>query len=65
MYLGFTDTLNRGVSTKYDHLTLLYTFRQNLDPEVNRSDEELWNALEIAQLKDVVLALPEGIGKSP
>ena len=37
--------------------------RQNLDPEGQRSDEDLWGAVEIAQLKDVVQALPEGLGK--
>ncbi|XP_077981900.1 ATP-binding cassette sub-family C member 8-like [Glandiceps talaboti] len=30
------------------------TIRFNLDPECRRSDDELWEALEIAQLKDVV-----------
>ncbi|XP_078621139.1 ATP-binding cassette sub-family C member 9-like [Branchiostoma floridae x Branchiostoma japonicum] len=34
------------------------TIRFNLDPEENSDDEELWRALEIAQLKDVVTDLP-------
>eukprot|EP00058_Branchiostoma_floridae_P002183 XP_002587671.1 hypothetical protein BRAFLDRAFT_92715 [Branchiostoma floridae] len=34
------------------------TIRFNLDPEEDSDDEELWRALEIAQLKDVVTDLP-------
>eukprot|EP00058_Branchiostoma_floridae_P019762 XP_002605252.1 hypothetical protein BRAFLDRAFT_92274 [Branchiostoma floridae] len=34
------------------------TIRFNLDPEENSDDEELWKAIEIAQLKDVVADLP-------
>ncbi|XP_077998555.1 ATP-binding cassette sub-family C member 9-like [Glandiceps talaboti] len=33
------------------------TIRYNLDPESERSDDELWEALEIAQLKEVVIDL--------
>ncbi|XP_078621126.1 ATP-binding cassette sub-family C member 8-like [Branchiostoma floridae x Branchiostoma japonicum] len=34
------------------------TIRFNLDPEENSEDEELWKALEIAQLKNVVADMP-------
>ncbi|XP_006825518.1 ATP-binding cassette sub-family C member 9-like [Saccoglossus kowalevskii] len=33
------------------------TIRFNMDPEEKRSDEEIWNALSAAQLKDIVLKL--------
>ncbi|XP_038076866.1 ATP-binding cassette sub-family C member 9-like [Patiria miniata] len=35
--------------------------RANLDPERNVSDDEMWHALEIAQLKDVVSQLDGGL----
>ncbi|XP_070559247.1 ATP-binding cassette sub-family C member 8-like isoform X2 [Ptychodera flava] len=35
------------------------TIRFNLDPETTKSDAELWKALEVAQLQDVVADLPE------
>ncbi|XP_051808766.1 ATP-binding cassette sub-family C member 8 isoform X2 [Acanthochromis polyacanthus] len=37
------------------------TIRFNLDPEVKATDEMLWEALEIAQLKPVVKSLPGGL----
>lgn len=39
-------------------------FRLNLDPECTCTDDRLWEALEIAQLKNMVKALPGGLGKS-
>lgn len=38
------------------------TLRENLDPRGHFSDLDLWNSLEMAQLKDVVVALPDGLG---
>lgn len=38
--------------------------RFNLDPEKKCSDSTLWEALEIAQLKLVVKALPGGLGNN-
>ncbi|XP_049279530.1 ATP-binding cassette sub-family C member Sur isoform X2 [Anopheles funestus] len=35
--------------------------RENLDPRGHFSDLELWNCLELAQLKNVVKALPDGL----
>ena len=35
----------------------------NLDPELKATDEMLWEALEIAQLKPVVKCLPGGLGE--
>ncbi|XP_077177738.1 ATP-binding cassette sub-family C member 8 isoform X3 [Paroedura picta] len=40
------------------------TIRFNLDPEKKCSDSMLWEALEIAQLKQVVKALPGGLDAS-
>lgn len=37
--------------------------RFNLDPEMKATDEMLWEALDIAQLKLVVKSLPGGLGK--
>ena len=39
------------------------THRGNLDPLKEKSDHELWESLEIAQLKDVVAELEGGLGK--
>ncbi|CAJ0959849.1 unnamed protein product [Ranitomeya imitator] len=36
--------------------------RLNLDPECKCTDDRLWEALEIAQLKNLVKALPGGLG---
>lgn len=40
----------------------LHLTRFNLDPEKKCTDSMLWEALEIAQLKHVVKALPGGLG---
>ena len=37
--------------------------RSNLDPEGCKSDQELWHALEVAQLKEVVSQHGSGLGK--
>lgn len=37
-------------------------FRENLDPGNQCSDEELWKALEVAQLKPIISILPGGLG---
>nr|XP_029714518.1 ATP-binding cassette sub-family C member Sur-like [Aedes albopictus] len=37
------------------------TLRENLDPRGHFSDLDLWNSLEMAQLKDIVVALPDGL----
>ncbi|XP_055635948.1 ATP-binding cassette sub-family C member Sur isoform X2 [Toxorhynchites rutilus septentrionalis] len=37
------------------------SLRENLDPRGHFSDLELWNCLEMAQLKDIVVALPAGL----
>ncbi|KZC13248.1 ATP-binding cassette sub-family C member Sur [Dufourea novaeangliae] len=38
------------------------TIRENLDPLSMHEDRELWNALELAQIKNVVASHPEGLG---
>ncbi|XP_071806257.1 ATP-binding cassette sub-family C member 9-like [Asterias amurensis] len=37
------------------------TIRYNLDPENRRSESDLWNSLEISQLKETVKRMPEGL----
>ncbi|XP_046482248.1 ATP-binding cassette sub-family C member Sur isoform X1 [Neodiprion pinetum] len=37
------------------------TVRENLDPLGHHSDDELWAALELAQIKDIVKTCPEGL----
>lgn len=41
---------------------MCFCCRFNLDPERTCSDDRLWEALEIAQLKNMVKALPGGLG---
>lgn len=38
------------------------SLRENLDPNGVFSDEQLWSALELAQMKNVASALPGGLG---
>ncbi|XP_033647299.1 ATP-binding cassette sub-family C member 9-like [Asterias rubens] len=37
------------------------TIRYNLDPENRRSENDLWNSLEISQLKETVKRMPAGL----
>ncbi|KAJ6649735.1 ATP-binding cassette sub-family C member Sur [Pseudolycoriella hygida] len=37
------------------------SIRENLDPRGHYTEQELWNCLEIAQLKDVISAFPSGL----
>lgn len=37
------------------------TLRENLDPRGHYTDLELWNSLELAQLKDAITSLPENL----
>ena len=37
------------------------TFRFNLDPFNNYSDEELWNVVEVTQLKTFIMAHDKGL----
>ncbi|XP_077863979.1 ATP-binding cassette sub-family C member 9-like [Saccoglossus kowalevskii] len=48
---------NRLAIIPQDPVLFRGTIRFNLDPECKRTDEELWEALEIAQLKQVVFDL--------
>ena len=48
------------------HFNLVVYFmllRHNLDPEDKKTDMELWEALETAQLKATVSKLENGLGK--
>ena len=45
-------------------MCVLACVRFNLDPEIKATDQMLWEALEIAQLKPVVKTLPGGLGRS-
>jgi len=36
-------------------------FRENLDPLSQHEDRDIWRALELSQIKDVVASHPEGL----
>lgn len=36
-------------------------YRDNLDPLSEYDDEEIWHALELSQIKDVIASHPEGL----
>ncbi len=38
------------------------TLRMNLDPDEERSDEEVWGALQQAHLESFIRGLPEELG---
>lgn len=42
-------------------LVLTATVRENLDPEREKSDAEIWDALQTCQLLDVVKMFPDGL----
>ncbi|XP_072021148.1 ATP-binding cassette sub-family C member 9-like [Amphiura filiformis] len=44
-----------------DPVLLTGTIRQNLDPQKQCTDDEMWDALTIAQLKDIVSELEDGL----
>lgn len=46
-----------------DGILFCSTIRENLDPHGRFSDMELWSCLEAVQLKDLVVLLPEKLGK--
>ena len=38
-------------------------FRSNLDPKCDMADEQLWEALEMVQLKEFISKLGRGLGE--
>lgn len=56
------SSLRKGVSIM-TQFPILFTMslRKNLDPNETTRDDELWRALEMVGLKDVVLRMPQGI----
>ena len=56
------DVVREHVATVLQHPVLFNdSIRSNLSLGKDMSDAELWQALEIAQLKDFVVGLPEGL----
>ena len=47
-----------------NHVLFIFATRFNLDPDGKKSDSELWEALDIAQLKDVISAHGQQLGMS-
>ena len=47
-----------------DHNLLLFFIRYNLDPACEIADNKIWTALESVQLKDMIEALPDQLGRS-
>ncbi|XP_070558915.1 ATP-binding cassette sub-family C member 9-like [Ptychodera flava] len=56
-HVGLLTLRSRLAIIPQDPVLFQGTIRFNLDPETTRSDEELWEALEIAQLKTLVSEL--------
>ncbi|XP_015595444.1 ATP-binding cassette sub-family C member Sur isoform X2 [Cephus cinctus] len=55
-------TLRSRLSTiPQDVIMFSGTVRENLDPLCQHTDEELWSALELAQIKDIISSHPEGL----
>jgi ATP-binding cassette subfamily C (CFTR/MRP) protein 1 len=53
-------TLRRSLTiVPQDALILSATVRENLDPESEHDDSELWNALEVCKLLDIIKAFPD------
>ena len=56
--MGLCDLRSRIAIIPQEPVLFMGTIRSNLDPFGKHSDEELWNALECANLKQVVQQLP-------
>ena len=62
MWLWYPQIWKQFIQNSYRNLDILYFSRFNLDPEQTKSDTDVWNALEIAQLKTSISSLPLKLG---